>query len=324
MIGYSPIGFYPIGVNLEGALNEPFLTVTSPISITAGGAFAALPDFVVTGSATVNLTATGTVLSTDRYVTGSVEIITTVAMDVASVNAIAGDVPIGLSCTGSYTAVNSVSSGAAVSLLATGSITTVLRVDGSIDIVLTGTGAITSPPTLDGIVELTLNALGYMTNDVQLASTQQTTFGVNTATGGHFVYTNYNFNGLMKIGSDYYATSTDGLFKITGTKDLTSIIQWKVTGPLSELGTTNLKALSDMYVHCRATGDITVNLNTDEVKQRDSYLIGQDDSTGLHRRRVKTHKGLRGTHWQVAVEGTSETEVSQVDCRVDQLKRSIY
>ena len=149
-------------------------------------------------------------------------------------------------------------------------------------------------------------------------------YGINTTTAGHFTYTNYPFNNIFKLGLDYYATSKNGLYKIGNTLDGTSIIYWEALTATSDLSTTHLKNIPDVYLDLRSSGDVFVKLNVDEATERTAYLIANSDSTGISKRRVKTHKGLRGTYWSVSVYGESTpTEINNLMLSVSQQKRNI-
>lgn len=115
---------------------------------------------------------------------------------------------------------------------------------------------------------------------VELVSDDTTAWCVNLATGGHSRYTG----------------PLDGSATVTG----------RVVSPVSQLGSDRAKHVPDLYVHGRLDSDLTVASVTDEQAEH-SYTLRQDGRQGMHRRRLKLARGVRGTNWQFIVSGESFT-----------------
>ncbi len=97
--------------------------------------------------------------------------------------------------------------------------------------------------------------------------------------------------------------ATGGHSRYTGPLDGTlSPIQGRVVTPVSQLGSDRAKHVPDLYVHGRLDSDLTVATVTDEQAER-SYTLHEDGRQGLHRRRLKLARGVRGTNWQFIVSG---------------------
>lgn len=167
--------------------------------------------------------------------------------------------------------------------------------------------------------------VGVGTNIQGESTTAITGWVVNSISGGHAALTNMNFGNIINIGNRYFATSEKGLFEITGTKDNGVDIVAYASTPTSDFESRKLKSIADCYINVRTNGDIAFRLINDEQTDRSGYIVECHDREGLHRRRKKTHKGLRGTNWQLEVKNIngSTFEVTSVDISPAVLNRSI-
>lgn len=116
---------------------------------------------------------------------------------------------------------------------------------------------------------------------VDPVSDDTTAWCVNLVTGGH---------------SRYIGPLDGSLAEITGT----------VVTPSSQLGSDRAKHVPDLYLHGRLDFDLTVVTVTDEQAER-SYTLHEDGRQGMHRRRLKLARGVRGTNWQFIVSGRGFT-----------------
>lgn len=87
---------------------------------------------------------------------------------------------------------------------------------------------------------------------------------------------------------------------------VTPVSAYAITGS-SQLGSDRTKYVHDAFVHLRCDGDMELTTTTDEQKQPDPYTICSDDREGMHRRRVKLSKGIKGTNWQVKIANVAGT-----------------
>lgn len=148
----------------------------------------------------------------------------------------------------------------------------------------------------------------------------------NQRTTGVSEYTKFNFNSFFAIGNDYYGVASDGIYLLGGSSDEASYIaQSKITTGVSDFKTQKLKAITDGYAYIRSSGDMTVQMTTNEQTQRTEYPLYYDGIDGIHRRRVKVAKGIKGTSWQAEIrnEDGAEFTIKQLDLVPQELDRSI-
>lgn len=150
-------------------------------------------------------------------------------------------------------------------------------------------------------------------------------WSVNIRTGGHSQYTNYPFNGMFKLNGDYFGTSDRGLFKLDGDTDNGVVIEPVLVSGLTDFYTAKKKNINSTYIHMRVDDDVIAQFNTDEQVNRRGYRAKYDGTNGLHRRRLRSAKGIKGTNWQLQLtsEKATEFEVSQVDVDVVILGRTV-
>ena len=148
---------------------------------------------------------------------------------------------------------------------------------------------------------------------------------MNTKTVGISEYSNYNFNSFFKLGGVYYGCSSTGLYKLEGDKDNTQNITGIVSTPVTNFDSHLLKNIRDAYVYIRSNGDSTFALKTNEQIDRSDYTINYDNIDGIHRRRVKTAQGIKGTTWQATFTNQDgvDFDIKQVDLIPRELSRSI-
>lgn len=107
---------------------------------------------------------------------------------------------------------------------------------------------------------------------------------VNLATGGHAYYT-----------GDLTGATPVSAYAVTGTH---------------QLGSDRAKYVHDVYTHMRIDGEAEITTMVDEQKTPDPYLVEFDDRTGIHRRRTKIAKGLKGTNWQFKVANVAGSSIT--------------
>lgn len=278
---------------------------------------------IVNGSAVLTLSiSNATILTTARSIVGTVTLTPTVTGTISSANVLNTELPIlvSLVSSGTLTSPNIVRGSVSLSLSAVGTIGSANTLSSSLPITLTVNGTLSSSVNLTGTVLLNNITVGSIVNPALLSALDYNVVGLNTTTAGHFVYSNYPFNSIFKVGDTYYATSSNGVFSLTGILET----DWIVKSAQTNMGSPQVKNIPDIYVDMRNAADVVLTLTNDDVVRREGYTISSDDAAGLHRRRVKTHKGLRGNNWQVEVSGENFAEIKQVDCRVAEFKRSIY
>lgn len=210
---------------------------------------------------------------------------------------------------------------ALLNLTSNSELNTIVSLDNTSYITLTSTSTMTNVNGLAVSSYITL----YSSTTLSPVTTNDLvyTVGVNTTTAGHFTYSNYPFNSLFTLNGITYGTSNSGIYVLTGTKDIDANISWEVRTVLSGFGSAAIKYIQDAYTTLRAYGDVFFKLLSGESTERSGYTIAFDDDSGLHRRRVKTHKGLRANNWQVSLSGDSQAEVVDTNITINESKRSI-
>lgn len=152
--------------------------------------------------------------------------------------------------------------------------------------------------------------------DFTTLNTKQT-WVLNTITDAHSRYTNYDFNSYFKIGDKNFGIKDDGIYEITGDFDITidgflvqtnTVISAEVALPLTNFDEQSLKMCSDAIVYGRVSGDLEIVVTTDEQYRVEGLYVYDDDRVGMHRRRVKIPKGLKGNAWQYTIKNVDGSD----------------
>lgn len=130
---------------------------------------------------------------------------------------------------------------------------------------------------------------------------------MNTTTAGHSVYSDYNFNSFFRLNGSYYGCNSTGIYRLDGATDNGTVINWRVKTPISDFGTYSLKFVHDARLIMRTDGDIELGYVVDEQTKRTDAISYSDERQGLHARRIKLPKGVKGTDWQFEVSGSGVT-----------------
>lgn len=144
---------------------------------------------------------------------------------------------------------------------------------------------------------------------------------VNTATGGHGKYTNFSFDGMFRLGTDYYGVNSSGIWKLAGDLDDTAVIPWKAISGVQDFDIRQQKFAHDAYVYLRQVGDVNLRTIVDEQRDVGLYVIEPDGNPGIHRRRIKMAKGVRGTAWQIEISGEGPVIIQQLELIIQQSQR---
>lgn len=320
MISSNAIAFREISATYTEALEEPFLIGTARLSLTWNGAVAALPDFVINGAATLSLTSAATVVATTRNMGGNALLTTVVQMAVASSNNVEGTANLGFFANSSITVEKALVGRAHISLDVSGSIASVRTITGeSVLLTLTASGSVSTPVIITALANISLDVAAYLRSASIFDAADISTFLINTSTKGHAVYTNYPLSSYFSVGGKYFGTSLSGLVELAGQ----STDSWVARAPLVDCGTSKLKAVPDCYLESRLDSEAYFELSSGESLVRSNYVVAGESGSGLRRRRVKTHKGLRAVHWQAQLSGTGAAEVNKIEIAINETQRSI-
>lgn len=306
--------------NTSSTVIEPFLVGTARITLTTNGSVAALPDFVIDGTATLSIEASASVVATTRSVSGTAVLNTDLTFSSASPATFSGEVFIGLTSSSVVASPAPLAGSVSIPLLVSGSISSINGVSSTKSILdLTVSGSITSPVIIEATANIALDILGYLRNQLSFDINSVDTFVVNTSTGGHAVYTNQPFNSYFKVGNTYFGTSANGIFSI----DSINTDQWAAKTALTNFGSNKQKLIADCYIEARTDSDISIELSNGESTVRSGYSIIPDGDVGVHRRRVKTHKGLKSNYWQLSLSGSDTVEITNASLAINETRRSI-
>lgn len=320
MISSNAIAFKEISATYAEALEEPFLIGTARLSLTCAGAVAALPDFVINGAATLSLESSATVVATTRNVSGNALLATAIQMSVASSNAVEGSANLGFFANSLITAEKALAGKANISLDVSGSIASVRTINGeSVLLTLTASGSVSAPVLITALANISLDAVAYLRSASIFDAAAVSTFLINTSTKGHAVYTNYPLSSYFVVGGKYFGTSLEGLVELAGQ----STDVWVAKAALTDCGTPKLKAVPDCYLESRLDNEAYFELSSGESLVRSSYVVTGESGSGLRRRRVKTHKGLKATRWQSQLSGIGDAEVTKIELAINETQRSI-
>lgn len=156
-------------------------------------------------------------------------------------------------------------------------------------------------------------------------STIKDTWIINLATKYIGRYDNHRFNSYFRYNGAYYGCSVDGLFLLEGSTDNGTSISAYVQSGITDFGQREHKLIDDVYVYARTEDEFAINLLSNENVDTQNYIIPYDDNSGMHRRRVKTHKGVRGSSWQIFIQNQNGADINigTVEVRTRYSKRSI-
>ena len=159
---------------------------------------------------------------------------------------------------------------------------------------------------MQGVVNKRLPLISLDFESIFTATIAKQTWVFNTVTTAHSRYTNYEFNSFFKLGNINYGINDYGIYQLTGDTDFVGEasevnIEAEVILPTTSFDEQTLKSCSDAIVYGRGDGYIEVALVLDEQQERTGYLVYYDDRTGMHRKRVKIPKGLKGSVWQFKI-----------------------
>lgn len=150
-------------------------------------------------------------------------------------------------------------------------------------------------------------------------------WSVNCRNGGHSQYTNYLFNDFFKLKGILYGVNERGIVRLSGDTDNGTHIEAYLSTGVTDFNTNKKKNIANSYVDVRADGDLVIQLNADEQTNRRGYRIVHDLRNGLHRRRVKSAKGIKATNWQFELGNTKgcDFEVNSIEVDAVAMQRAI-
>ena len=139
-------------------------------------------------------------------------------------------------------------------------------------------------------------------------------------------YSNYDFLAMAMFNGVPVGISTAGVFELSGSDDDGVDIAVDVLSGFSDLGTEDLKRMSNVYLGYKSDGDVQVQVSIDGEPAVRTYTVSKISSTtGIKRGRAKPGKGLKSKYWQVGVKNVlgSDLELNDLGLYVEQFNRKV-
>lgn len=129
---------------------------------------------------------------------------------------------------------------------------------------------------------------------------------MNLNTSGVSEYVNFPITSMARFNGKYYATTTAGIFELTGDEDGTTDIDSSVLTGVTDYSherdtgdsSMKIKRSGGAYLNLRSQDEFSVIAKVDEDKERVYTLGGTGDPSGTHSRRVNLGRLLEGRNWQ--------------------------
>lgn len=167
---------------------------------------------------------------------------------------------------------------------------------------------------IDSVVQAITNAHDQA-EDVQV-------WVLNDRTGAMSQYKNYRFNSFATIGGRYFGADHDGIYLLEGSTDGGEQIETSMRTGMLDLGTTNLKSISSVYLGVASEGRISVVVETGAGESY-RYLARSSDRASMQQR-VDVGRGMRSTLYSFTVDGNGgDFELDSMDVNLAASARRI-
>lgn len=131
---------------------------------------------------------------------------------------------------------------------------------------------------------------------------------MNIRNYGTTEFKEFNPTSVARIGGKYYGTFNDGIYLLSGDKDVLSSINAVVTMGIEEYSgsekdreqdiESRKKQTHGVYLNLRCDATFAVSVKVDEQKERVFFISSFDSKEGVHQKRVKIARGISGVNWQ--------------------------
>ena len=147
---------------------------------------------------------------------------------------------------------------------------------------------------------------------------------LNANTGTHSRYTNTVFESLFMYAGVCYGAKAAGIYSLTGATDDGTLINAYITTPAPDFGSRKRKTALIIYLQGRCSGEMLVNVYSNEGDASEDLTIEFDDDAGMHRRRTKGPKGIKGTNLQFKVSNVDGLDftISSLEATLLELQRT--
>lgn len=136
-------------------------------------------------------------------------------------------------------------------------------------------------------------------------------YATNIATGAVTRYSGFGFSSFCRVGTDLWATRTDGLYKIGGETDNGELLSYLIDFAADDQGTARTKRLENIFIGISTDGLVYARLKDDFGREQSYRLIQRDSSEA----RIETAKGASSRFWQLRLEGegASYAEIDNIE-----------
>jgi hypothetical protein len=125
-------------------------------------------------------------------------------------------------------------------------------------------------------------------------------------------YTNYPFIHLAKIGNDYYGFKADGIYKITGSLDVSTDVIGSITTKETDFGVMQSKNVAAVYADTDAKIDVTPIVDGTASIKHSAIFNG---------RKIKLGRGTTGRYWAFRIDKI--TELNTLEYLPEQSQRRV-
>lgn len=122
---------------------------------------------------------------------------------------------------------------------------------------------------------------------------------LNVKTQGAARYTGYEFRSVVCHKGRLFGCNADGIFEITGTTDDGEPIEASGLTGITDCGTGMIKSFPDSRLTLRCTGQVELSVAVDEGEPVTYPVEWQTGREGIHKKRRKLSRGVRGGRVQV-------------------------
>lgn len=121
----------------------------------------------------------------------------------------------------------------------------------------------------------------------------------NITTTGHWTYSDFEFNSLIRHGDIYLVATPAGIFQLEPPTTPTVVAEIK-TGRLPT-GDFVASMLTDIYADCRGEMDLEIVTTVDEEADFEYSFAVRLGKEKKHTKRFKLGRGVRGNSWSVLI-----------------------
>lgn len=113
-------------------------------------------------------------------------------------------------------------------------------------------------------------------------------------------YRNFPFNSFCELDGHYYGATDTGIYLLEGEDDAGTLIDARIRGGLTDLGTGKMKRQEAMYVGYRADGKLLLKVVTTSetgAKAEAWYSLAAQPAEAMREGRIKIGRGLKSVFW---------------------------